>query len=85
MISKEDSQTKFEFIETNFKALNEKSDIEQISEASKKMRLTKKDLSRIRRNLEEQDVPKQLIKHLKAALHDAFVVLTLPKSAVRQY
>jgi len=73
------------FIETNIKELDEEKDIHHLIDSRKKMRLSQKSWDQLKEIFEEFKVVPLLKNHLFAAIHDAFVILTLPKSAVRHY
>jgi hypothetical protein len=49
------------------------------------LRLNSEDRNSLNEIFKSQGVEKGLKLHLDAALHDAFVILTLPKTAVRHY
>ena len=84
-ITKEPQDPNFIFIDTSVKNLDPDRDIQQIIESKKRLRLKQSDWDKLNQIFTDLGVQEKLKAHLKLALHDAFVILTLPKSAVRHY
>lgn len=85
LISKGEEISKFYSIDINPKTMNEERDLQNIINSKKTMKLKKEDQKQIANIFKELGIEKILRRQLLAAVYDAYIVITMPRSVVRNH
>jgi hypothetical protein len=85
LISKGEEISKFYSIDINSKTMNEEKDLQNIINSKKTMKLKKEDKKQIADIFKELGVDKILKRQLLAAVYDSYIVITMPRSVLRNH
>lgn len=85
LISKGEEIEKFYSIDVNPKSMNKEKDLQNIINSKRTLKLNKEDKKQITNIFKELGIEKILRRQLLAAVYDAYIVLAMPRSVVRNH